>query len=218
MWSCVGTQSVATRSSCPSTVSVSRRLLAAGRPWKLARRPWRGCEPRRSLRGAANICWVPAAMAAPTSRLIPWPSGTTRPAPKPSTSGRPTFKWGITLANVADFSRPADRISYPQQTAVTATGLIWSRFSTQITPCAACRLMIQRCSVERRISRTPLASLFAVRRAASPWTPLFVSFTRPLVSNKCLSNASLSICSLFVLKHCSEKLLYPCCCSVARSA
>jgi hypothetical protein len=30
--------------------------------------------------------------------------------------------------------RPADLISYPQQCAITATGLIWSRFSTQITP------------------------------------------------------------------------------------
>ena len=46
----------------------------------------------------------------------------------------PTFKWGISLANVADFKRPEDLISYPQQIAVTATGVIWSRFSTQITP------------------------------------------------------------------------------------
>ena len=46
----------------------------------------------------------------------------------------PTFKWGISLANVADFQRPAELVSYPQQVAVTATGLIWSRFSTQIVP------------------------------------------------------------------------------------
>ncbi|GAB4820991.1 hypothetical protein N2152v2_008037 [Parachlorella kessleri] len=46
----------------------------------------------------------------------------------------PTFKWGITLANIADFKRPAEHVSYAQQSAVTATGLIWSRFSTQITP------------------------------------------------------------------------------------
>lgn len=30
--------------------------------------------------------------------------------------------------------RPPDRISYPQQCAVTLTGIIWSRYSTQITP------------------------------------------------------------------------------------
>lgn len=46
----------------------------------------------------------------------------------------PTFKWAISLANIADFQRPPEMISYPQQCAVTATGLIWSRFSTQITP------------------------------------------------------------------------------------
>ncbi|KAK9825667.1 hypothetical protein WJX81_008537 [Elliptochloris bilobata] len=71
-------------------------------------------------------------MAASSSRLMQFwnhPAG-----PKTIHFWAPTFKWGITLANVADFWRPADRISYPQQTAVTATGLIWSRFSTQITP------------------------------------------------------------------------------------
>ena len=75
---------------------------------------------------------MPAAMAASTSRLMAFwnhPAG-----PKTIHFWAPTFKWGITLANVADFWRPADKISYPQQTAVTATGLIWSRFSTQITP------------------------------------------------------------------------------------
>ncbi|RWW18031.1 hypothetical protein BHE74_00043339 [Ensete ventricosum] len=46
----------------------------------------------------------------------------------------PTFKWGISIANVADFSKPPEKISYPQQVAVTCTGLIWSRYSTVITP------------------------------------------------------------------------------------
>ena len=46
----------------------------------------------------------------------------------------PTFKWGISIANIADFKRPAEQVSYPQQIAVTATGVIWSRFATQITP------------------------------------------------------------------------------------
>ncbi|URE27339.1 hypothetical protein MUK42_17151 [Musa troglodytarum] len=46
----------------------------------------------------------------------------------------PTFKWGISIANVADFAKPPEKISYPQQVAVTCTGLIWSRYSTVITP------------------------------------------------------------------------------------
>lgn len=46
----------------------------------------------------------------------------------------PTVKWGISIANIADFSKPTEQISYPQQLAVLATGLIWSRFATQIIP------------------------------------------------------------------------------------
>ncbi|XP_020418596.1 mitochondrial pyruvate carrier 4 isoform X1 [Prunus persica] len=76
----------------------------------------------------------------------------------------PTFKWGISIANIADFSKPPENISYPQQigmhllgiqvfsclclclelwyisylkycfAAVTCTGLIWSRYSMVITP------------------------------------------------------------------------------------
>jgi hypothetical protein len=46
----------------------------------------------------------------------------------------PTFKWGISIANIADLSRPADKISLPHQCALTATGLIWSRYSMVITP------------------------------------------------------------------------------------
>ncbi|KAG5234725.1 Mitochondrial pyruvate carrier [Salix suchowensis] len=46
----------------------------------------------------------------------------------------PTFKWGISIANVADFAKPPEKLSYPQQIAVTCTGVIWSRYSTVITP------------------------------------------------------------------------------------
>ncbi|KAL8172494.1 hypothetical protein V2J09_024298, partial [Rumex salicifolius] len=46
----------------------------------------------------------------------------------------PTFKWGISLANIADFAKPPEQISYPQQIAVTCTGIIWSRYSMVITP------------------------------------------------------------------------------------
>ncbi|KAB1212760.1 Mitochondrial pyruvate carrier 2 [Morella rubra] len=46
----------------------------------------------------------------------------------------PTFKWGISIANIADFAKPPEKLSYPQQIAVTATGVIWSRYSTVIIP------------------------------------------------------------------------------------
>ncbi|CAA7030985.1 unnamed protein product [Microthlaspi erraticum] len=46
----------------------------------------------------------------------------------------PTFKWGISIANIADFAKPPENLSYPQQIAVTCTGVIWSRYSMVITP------------------------------------------------------------------------------------
>jgi hypothetical protein len=27
----------------------------------------------------------------------------------------PTFKWGISIANIADFAKPPEKVSYPQQ-------------------------------------------------------------------------------------------------------
>ncbi|CAH8275731.1 unnamed protein product [Arabidopsis lyrata] len=46
----------------------------------------------------------------------------------------PTFKWGISIANIADFAKPPEKLSYPQQIAVTCTGVIWSRYSMVINP------------------------------------------------------------------------------------
>ncbi|CAL5072206.1 unnamed protein product [Urochloa decumbens] len=47
----------------------------------------------------------------------------------------PTFKWGISIANIADFAKPPEKISYPQQIGIMAcTGVVWSRYSMVITP------------------------------------------------------------------------------------
>eukprot|EP00850_Spirogloea_muscicola_P012394 SM000080S22909 [mRNA] locus=s80:26269:33483:+ [translate_table: standard] len=43
-------------------------------------------------------------------------------------------RWGISFANIADFAKPPEKISLPQQCAVTATGVIWSRYSMVIIP------------------------------------------------------------------------------------
>uniref|UniRef100_A0A0E0LM23 Mitochondrial pyruvate carrier n=1 Tax=Oryza punctata TaxID=4537 RepID=A0A0E0LM23_ORYPU len=40
----------------------------------------------------------------------------------------PTFKWGISIANVADFAKPPEMISYPQQVVVACSGVIWARW------------------------------------------------------------------------------------------
>ena len=46
----------------------------------------------------------------------------------------PTAKWLISLANIADLYRPVEKMSVPQQVAITATGVIWSYYATQIAP------------------------------------------------------------------------------------
>jgi len=46
----------------------------------------------------------------------------------------PTFKWNLSIANLADYKRPVDKVSTAQQVALAATGLIWTRWSFVINP------------------------------------------------------------------------------------
>ncbi|XP_034253364.1 mitochondrial pyruvate carrier 4-like [Thrips palmi] len=46
----------------------------------------------------------------------------------------PAFKWGLVIAGIGDLSRPADKISLPQTCALSATGLVWARYSLVIIP------------------------------------------------------------------------------------
>lgn len=45
----------------------------------------------------------------------------------------PTFKWGISIANIADFSKPPEKISYPQQIGLSH---LWVIQSISITVCS----------------------------------------------------------------------------------
>ena len=42
----------------------------------------------------------------------------------------PTFKWAITISNIADMKRPAELVSANQQLAIFGTGFLWVRYST----------------------------------------------------------------------------------------
>ena len=46
----------------------------------------------------------------------------------------PLTKWGLVLANINDLSRPAEKLSVSQSGALTLTGVIWTRYATQIIP------------------------------------------------------------------------------------
>lgn len=46
----------------------------------------------------------------------------------------PTWKWMLSVSNLLDYDRPVDKVSTVQQTALCATGFIWSRYSMVINP------------------------------------------------------------------------------------
>uniref|UniRef100_UPI00358E458A mitochondrial pyruvate carrier 2-like n=1 Tax=Myxine glutinosa TaxID=7769 RepID=UPI00358E458A len=46
----------------------------------------------------------------------------------------PMMKWGLVIAGLADLARPADKLSAAQSGVLTATGVVWSRYSLVIIP------------------------------------------------------------------------------------
>jgi hypothetical protein len=46
----------------------------------------------------------------------------------------PVMKWALVLAGIADFARPAEKLSLTQNAALTATGTIWTRWCFVIRP------------------------------------------------------------------------------------
>ncbi|GAA95147.1 uncharacterized protein L969DRAFT_89310 [Mixia osmundae IAM 14324] len=46
----------------------------------------------------------------------------------------PLMKWCLVIAGLKDLSRPAEKLSIPQNAALMLTGAIWVRYSLVITP------------------------------------------------------------------------------------
>ncbi|KAF8536334.1 hypothetical protein BDD12DRAFT_851485 [Trichophaea hybrida] len=46
----------------------------------------------------------------------------------------PVLKWGLVIAGISDFYRPVEDLSVNQNVALTATGLIWTRWCLIIKP------------------------------------------------------------------------------------
>ncbi|KAI1500010.1 hypothetical protein F5X99DRAFT_387918 [Biscogniauxia marginata] len=46
----------------------------------------------------------------------------------------PVMKWALVIAGIGDFARPAEKLSLTQNAALTATGIIWTRWCFVITP------------------------------------------------------------------------------------
>lgn len=43
-------------------------------------------------------------------------------------------QWGLVIAGISDFQRPVEKLSLTQNAALTATGLIWTRWCMIIKP------------------------------------------------------------------------------------
>jgi len=46
----------------------------------------------------------------------------------------PVMKWALVIAGISDFGRPAENLSLTQNLALTATGVIWTRWCFVIRP------------------------------------------------------------------------------------
>lgn len=46
----------------------------------------------------------------------------------------PVMKWALVIAGIADLARPAENLSLTQNAALTATGIIWTRWCLIIKP------------------------------------------------------------------------------------
>ncbi|XP_066908926.1 mitochondrial pyruvate carrier 2 [Halyomorpha halys] len=46
----------------------------------------------------------------------------------------PAVKWGLVLAGLGDLNRPVENVSLKQCGSLTATAIVWSRFSMVIVP------------------------------------------------------------------------------------
>ncbi|XP_063242694.1 uncharacterized protein LOC134542413 [Bacillus rossius redtenbacheri] len=46
----------------------------------------------------------------------------------------PLFKWSLVMAGLSDLARPAEKLSVPQSAALSATGVVWARYSMVIIP------------------------------------------------------------------------------------
>ena len=43
-------------------------------------------------------------------------------------------QWALVIAGISDFARPVEKLSTTQNLALTATGVIWTRWCFVITP------------------------------------------------------------------------------------
>jgi len=84
---------------------------------------------RRNIQTAADATIEPPVAKSAFQKLWESPVG-----PKTVHFWAPIMKWGLVLAGVADFARPAENLSLTQNLALMGTGAIWTRWCLIIKP------------------------------------------------------------------------------------
>jgi hypothetical protein len=70
-----------------------------------------------------------ASTSGPIQKIAAHPAG-----PFSSMFWAPTAKWSLSVSNIMDYDRPVEKVSLAQQSALTATGFVWTRWALVITP------------------------------------------------------------------------------------
>ena len=74
----------------------------------------------------------------------------------------PTAKWFLSISNIMDLNRPVDKVSTAQQSALCATGFIWTRYALVINP-----INYNLCAVNAVLAVT--GSYHLVRKLKAEW-------------------------------------------------
>ncbi|CAB4378481.1 mitochondrion protein [Rhizophagus irregularis] len=90
----------------------------------------------------------------------------------------PVMKWGLVIAGLSDLKRPPESLSVSQNVALTATGLIWSRYSTQIIPVNYTLL-----SVNLFVAGTGLTQMYRIWNYRRSLKSSPVASNEPVVTN-----------------------------------
>lgn len=81
-----------------------------------------------------NLCRIGDKVIYPLLPKIARPAWNHEAGPKTVFFWAPTIKWCLVGAGLADMFRPVEKLSVYQNTALTATGLIWTRYCFVIIP------------------------------------------------------------------------------------
>ncbi|MCJ1327793.1 hypothetical protein MMC10_004468 [Thelotrema lepadinum] len=101
-----------------------------------SRQTLRPCQTKQQLvRRNLGRRWQSTDAAAPAAEQSGFAKIWNSPiGPKTVHFWAPVMKWGLVIAGISDFARPAEKLSLTQNVALMCTGAIWTRWCLIIKP------------------------------------------------------------------------------------